>query len=359
MIHTNKIFFNGFSLVQDKVYGIHRYALEILKELDKIVPANKVYVVIPKGKENVLNFKNIKIKSYKKSCKSKLSLFLWDLYGFSGYVAKKHGVSVDLTLSLPLHGCDIVAIHDCIQERFPQNADSIKRKIIRKLYLYRVKYNIKKAKEIITVSNSSKKDLISLYRLNDKTINVIPNSWQHYEYIKPDFGIIERLNLKDKEYFFALGSRFYHKNIKWIVEAARQNKQSVFVVTGEKKFSSTEPFAEHEVTSNVIFTGYLSDEEIKALMIHCKAFIQPSLCEGFGIPPMEAMSCGAKCILSKSPALPEIYRDSAWYIDPLKYSHIDMEQIMSKQIKDNNEVLEKYSWSKSAEKLWGILKRYL
>ncbi len=359
MIYTNKIYFNGFSLVQEKIFGIHRYSLEILKELDKIVPPDSVYVVIPKGKEGTLHFNNIVIELYQKSCDSKMSMFMWELYGFAGYVVKKKGISVDLTLSLPFRGCDIVAIHDCIQERFPQNADSIKRKIIRKLYLYRVKCNLKKAKEIITVSNSSKEDLIYLYRLNDKAINVIPNSWQHYDCIKPELAVIERLNLSGKQYFFALGSRFYHKNIKWIVEAAKQNMQSTFVVTGEKKFSGTEPFTEDEVTSNIIFTGYLTDEEIKALMIKCKAFIQPSLCEGFGIPPMEAMSCGTKCILSTAPALPEIYGDSVWYIDPLDYDHIDMDEIMSKEIKDNSDVLKKYSWEKSAEKMWDVLKKYL
>ena len=203
-----KFVFNGFSLTREKIFGIHRYALEILKELDRIVPQGSIQVVVPKGKEGVLKFDNIEIKAYHKVYKTKMSMFLWELFGFARYVKKINGISVDLTLTLPFKGSDVVAIHDCIQEKFPQNADSIKRKIIRSLYLKRVKVNLKRAKRIITVSCSSKKELINFYHCGDKTISIIPNSWQHFEPVRPDFSIIDKLALTEKQYFFSLGSRF-------------------------------------------------------------------------------------------------------------------------------------------------------
>jgi glycosyltransferase involved in cell wall biosynthesis len=63
-------------------------------------------------------------------------------------------------------------------------------------------------------------------------------------------------------------------------------------------------------TSNIHFTGYLTDGEIKALMQNCRAFIHPAIYEGFGIPPLEAMSCGADLIISTATCLPEIYEKS-------------------------------------------------
>jgi glycosyltransferase involved in cell wall biosynthesis len=106
----------------------------------------------------------------------------------------------------------------------------------------------------------------------------------------------------------------------------------------------------------VIFTGYLSDEEIKALMNHCKVFVQPSLCEGFGIPPMEAMSVGANCIVSNRASLPEVYLNSVWYIDPEDYDNINIDKIMQSSKNDNDVILNLYSWKKSALELFNYLK---
>ena len=66
---------------------------------------------------------------------------------------------------------------------------------------------------------------------------------------------------------------------------------------------------------NVILLGYVSDEEVKALMQKCKAFVFPSYYEGFGIPPLEALSAGARIIIARSASLPEIYGNAALYID--------------------------------------------
>jgi glycosyltransferase involved in cell wall biosynthesis len=156
------------------------------------------------------------------------------------------------------------------------------------------------------------------------------------------------------KYFFALGSRSYHKNFKWIVEAAKQNPQYRFVVSGTNSLSTSDTALDTKL-DNLIYAGYLSDEQVKALMTHCKAFLQPSLYEGFGIPPLEAMSTGARCIVSNTTSLPEIYGDSVWYIDPLDYQDINIDKIMSGKIEDNYEVRNKYSWRRSACKLYALM----
>ena len=105
---------------------------------------------------------------------------------------------------------------------------------------------------------------------------------------------------------------------------------------------------------NIIFTGYLSDSEIKALYEKCEAFIFPSLYEGFGLPPLEAKICGANLILSNIEPLQEIFKDYAYYVDP-KNSRTLVEAITNKKyLKTNDnidELKEMYNWSRNSRLL--------
>ena len=85
------------------------------------------------------------------------------------------------------------------------------------------------------------------------------------------------------------------------------------------------------------YLGYVTDGEAKALMANCRAFLFPTLYEGFGIPPLEAIACGApRVIVSDTPCMREIYGPHAAYLDPA-------------------ELLGQYSWSASARRLAGLL----
>nr|MCR5404394.1 glycosyltransferase [Butyrivibrio sp.] len=105
--------------------------------------------------------------------------------------------------------------------------------------------------------------------------------------------------------------------------------------------------------------GYLSDSYVKTLMKYCKAFIQPSLSEGFGIPPLEALSVGAEIIVSNATCLPEIYGNTAHYIDPLDYDNIDLEAILSTPVEKPDAILEKFSWDHAAQSLASIVEPLL
>ena len=95
------------------------------------------------------------------------------------------------------------------------------------------------------------------------------------------------------------------KNFIWIKEIAKRNPHLLFVVTGKAE-GFTKLDADDLKTDNLLFTGYLTDGEVKSLMQHCRAFIYPAIYVGFGIPPLEAMSCGAEVIASTATCLPEI-----------------------------------------------------
>ena len=97
-------------------------------------------------------------------------------------------------------------------------------------------------------------------------------------------------------------------------------------------------------------SGYITDGEIKYLMANCKAFIFPSFFEGFGIPPLEALSVGAKIIVSNTSCLPEIFGDSAYYIDPHNYN-INLDDLLSISVKDRQLVLNRFRFRIFAKRI--------
>lgn len=352
--------FNGGTLARKEIYGVQRNALEILKELDAMVAPNAIELLIPQNSARELSFQNIRVVAWEGDTNTTLGRTMWLLRQFPQYVRSRNGVGVDLLLALPTRNCDVVAVHDCITEFFPQNANDLKSRVSRQLYLRRAKKVLKRCGLVLTASETSKADLVSYYHRDPKSIVVMYNGWQHMLDVEPDEGIVEELGLANEEYFFSLGSRFVHKNFRWVVEAARQNPQYRFVVSGSSLLNSSDQDLSEAPPANLTFTGYLSDGQIKALMGHCKAFIQSSLYEGFGIPPMEAMSTGARCIVARAGALPEVYGKSVWYIDPQSYDGIDLDAIMAAPIEEGNEViLERYSWKRSAQIVWDALQGYV
>jgi glycosyltransferase involved in cell wall biosynthesis len=138
------------------------------------------------------------------------------------------------------------------------------------------------------------------------------------------------------------------------MEVAKRNPNQLFVVTGKEE-GFTKLGVDKLKQDNILFTGYLTDGEIKSLMQHCKAFIHPAIYEGFGIPPLEAMSCGANVIVSTATCLPEIYGDAAHFIDPYNYD-VDLESLIKQPVAPRESVLDKYNWAKEAEKLLILLR---
>lgn len=104
--------------------------------------------------------------------------------------------------------------------------------------------------------------------------------------------------------------------------------------------------------------GYVSDEEAKTLMRDCKAFLFPSIYEGFGIPPLEAMSAGCKrIIVSDTEVMHEIFGDSVEYINSTSRDYnIDIDLKVLE--KDKKNVLKSYSWEMSAKYLYSLIERW-
>ncbi len=357
---------DGFGLTGKNVFGIHRYALEILRAMDGMITDEAVELAVPNYTDEHLiterlSFSRIEVVKIGDSKKRTykyghvVDAICWREITFPRYAKKQNAVMLDMMLDFPRTKVDVITIHDCIMELCPPAKPSLRYKMRVLQTRFLQKRGIRNCKTLLTVSEYSKQDIKRVYNTKGKRIVVVPNAWQHFQHITEDDGIIEKLSLKKKQYFFSLGSRLHHKNAKWILSAAEENPQYTFVISGSS-FNHLDQEAQNNKAENVIFTGYLRDSEVKALMRHCRAFIQPSLYEGFGIPPMEAMSVGADCIVSNATALPEIYNNSVWYINPYDYDNIDLDEIMSGPKESNDLILNEYSWEKSAKIVFEVIK---
>lgn len=346
MVVQMKAIINGKFLTQ-KITGVQRYAREILLELDKIVNTNEIEIAVPNDDLiDTPSYKNISIVKV-----GKLKGNLWEQISFPLYVAKQNGVSINLCNTSPLLKPGIVCIHDVKINATPQyfNKNFV-------LWYRLLFYNTaKRAKKIITVSEFSKSEIIKYYGVDKEKIVVIPNAWQHFERIEYDENTLNKYNLESKRYYFAMSSLEPNKNFKWIAEAAKNNPDELFVVSGsinKKVFS--ENFSMDNV-NNLKFLGYVSDPEAKTLMRECKAFLFPSFYEGFGIPPLEAIVAGAThIIVSDTPCMHEIYEKYACYIDPNDWD-VNIDDLVSKDQINLKEVQNKYSWKISAEKILAVL----
>lgn len=147
-----------------------------------------------------------------------------------------------------------------------------------------------------------------------------------------------------------------NKNFPWVLRAAGVKPDAVFAIAGGGSLAAEAERLGLADLPNVLYLGYVSDGAAKALMAHCKAFLFPTLYEGFGIPPLEAAACGApQIIVSDTPCMREVYGPCAAYID-LTANPGDVDDV-TPATAPTAALLEKYSWDKSAERLLQILEK--
>ena len=266
----------------------------------------------------------------------------------------------------------VVTIHDLkyiiAPELFPEFGS------LKKLYMsFCYRMSCRKAKKIIVVSENTKRDLVRLYQVSPLKIAVIPLAASLN--FKPTASKTEihsqliKLGV-NKRYFLVIGERRPHKNLVRIIEAFQIFKQHGFddyklVVIGKKYGSYSEPEQKIEqlnLNEDVILKGYVSDEELPLYYQGAEAFLFTSLYEGFGIPILEAMSCGTPVITSNISSLPEVAADAALCINPVSSSAIAeaMERlVLQPELKANliSKGLKRakmFSWKQAAEQTLAV-----
>lgn len=340
-----KIVLDGSCIKNDSFNGAQRYATEILLELDKIVPTGRYELLIRTGCKDLIDLKNIKKVEidYNSTASWRLKVLLYLMKYSAWYINFENGPAIWNKSIITQH--DIYAFYNVCDNT---KLYSLKRKCIALI-------NSVVAKHIVTVSEYSKSTIVEKLPIKQDKISVIYNGWQHIKSTVIDRDILKKENLKEKEFYFFVGRLVNNKNIKWIFNVADYNPNDKFVVSGKVGNEKFEFY--YGKYNNIIYTGFVSDAEMAALFQNCKAFLFPSLMEGFGIPPLEALYHNVPIIISNTSSLPEIYEKSAHYIDPMRYDY-NLDTILKESVETADKILNKFSWEKSARLWYELIERY-
>jgi glycosyltransferase involved in cell wall biosynthesis len=219
--------------------------------------------------------------------------------------------------------------------------------ISRRLYLTVFgKAFAKKSKSIITDSEHAKKDIIKFLKINPNKIVVIPLGLaDRYKPVKDLYVLNEtkrKFNLPEK-YILYLGNFKPHKNVKSLIKAfnkiEKKNHDYKLVLAGsmDKQGRKIKSFASNlGLSKKIVFTDTIrEDDNPEALFSLADLFVFPTLYEGFGLPPLEAMACGTPVVASNSTSVPEVVGDAGILVDPLDINGL------SKEITDLLENTEK------------------
>lgn len=329
--------------------GVTRYSWELMDQLDSLIEDKEIEIdlVVPVGVKVEKTYRNIKVIYYGKNIK-----FFWLNVSFLNYLRKNTSIGLHLGVNVPWLRPDIVCIYDVNSIANPQFFSKyhyVKTMLEKKIA-------VKKGIKVFTISNFSANEIAKYIGGKAEDFPVVSCGWQHMDKIAVDGDSKSKFGVEKGSYFFSMSSIAPTKNFKWVLEAAKQNKDHLFIIAGGTDPKSFGISSLEEEVPNVKYVGRVSDENAKLLMRDCRAFIFPSYYEGFGIPPMEAFACGApEVIVSDIPVMHEVCGASVHYIDPFNYQDIDMEKIMRSKTGCPEEVLNKYSWKSSAKALLEIL----
>jgi len=374
---------------KDKGFG--RYTEQLIKNLEKTDKQNQYFIFLRKNsweeyKPENPNFKKVladyKWYGWKEQIflPIKLKKYKLDLVHFTHF-------NVPILCSAPLfffkrnfHRKFIVTIHDLTLRHFSTTKKNLKNFLFYpfKKLVYKLIFNgaIKKAEKIIAISQYTKKEILKYYKINPKKIKVIydgvlKNSKpQTYPSLKQIPNSKLDLNLKfqiKKPYLLYVGNAYPHKNLKGLILAFKKlikdNLDYELVLVGGdnyfyKKLSPCGRSAVgREIRDRINFLGFVGEEDLDILYQNATLYIFPSLCEGFGLPALEAMTRNLPVISSSFTCLPEILEKSALYFNPLDVD--DIAQTIKKALLDENlrknlkekgfEQIKKYSWQKMAK----------
>jgi glycosyltransferase involved in cell wall biosynthesis len=354
-----KILFDHQIFIAQKYGGISRYFFELIKEfkLNKNIDSDasllisnnqylskkhsfivkKFFIDIDfKGKQGIMSLIN-KVNTIRYLKNKQIDIFhptYYDPY-FLKYIK-----------NVPY----VLTVYDMIHEKFDHMFDSKDSTANNKRLL------VEKASKIIAISESTKRDIMEVYGINESKIEVVylGNSlvYNHESAINIDIP---------KKYILFVGSRRSYKNfdkfVSSISEILINDKGLSLLCAGGGKFSSDEinSFTNLNISGQV-FQYDLNDFNLAYFYKHAKLFVFPSLYEGFGIPVLEAFACGCPLVCSNTSSLPEVAGNAAQYFDPNDEKSIkdavvavlNDEKLSNKLIQDGNERLNFFSWEKTA-----------
>ncbi len=278
----------------------------------------------------------------------------------------------------PLGACPfVVTVHDISYTRYPQFFSPRDRWMLSTL----VPLTMRRAARVITVSNHARQEIIDRYGIAPARVAVT------YEAAAGQFAEVhDPVQLAEVRarygvpatgrYLLALGNLQPRKNMGRLVEAfARLRSRAEItdvhlVIAGKALWRESEVYAavqRVQLTGRVHFVGYVADEDLPALYSGALAFVYPSLYEGFGLPPLEAMACGTPVVCTNVASLPEVVGDAARLITPTDVDDLAQalhaiatdDGLRATLIDQGHRRVAQFSWQRCAEETLAVYRETL
>lgn len=317
-----RIGINGRFLVAKRT-GVQRAAYNLVKTLVEVDRHNE-YIIFT-GKEQVgvadWDYPNVKVIGDTLIPSESIRNHWWEQVWLPR-LAKKYAIDILHSPAniapLLYRGKSIINIHDLCFVVNPQWYS----------FAFRTLYNLvipqlaKRATKVITNSNNSKNDLLQYFKLPAEKVSLV--YWAVDEVFalpSSDDKTPEARTLSD--YILYVGSLEPRKNINALIESyekLRHNfpaiKTKLILIGGESPLFATVQLKAREFRDDVIFKGFVTDQELAQFYRHAKLVAYPSLYEGFGLPPLEAMASGVPVVTSSTSSIPEVVGRAAVLVDP-------------------------------------------
>ncbi|MDU3812042.1 glycosyltransferase family 4 protein [Klebsiella grimontii] len=250
----------------------------------------------------------------------------------------------------------VITIHDLNHIDLDNNSSFLK-KLYYRLVLKRA---CKKSLAIFTVSEFSKRRIIDWAGIDGVKVTVVGNG------VSGNFKPDGRSFLPGYNYIFCVSNRKEHKNEKRLIEAfslVNNRGDLKLVFSGKPTAEIIEFIKSLNLENDIVFTGFISDDELPAYYRGALMLVMPSIYEGFGLPVIEAMACGTPTIASNTTSLSEIAGDASLLVDPLNVH--DISAAMHTLISDSNlreelkikglEHVKQYTWENTVHKIKTVL----
>lgn len=357
-------------LIKNRLEGIGRFSLEILK---RVTVKHKEHTFIfffdrKVDKSFIFSDNIIPVVLFPQARHP----FLWYcFFEFSVTKAlKKYNADIFITtdgwLSTKTNIKTIQVLHDLHYENHPEFLPYL----VRKYYQYFFPKFVQKADRIITVSNFCKDEIIETYSIEKGKIDIVYNSTrnEYYQLSEREILNVKAKYTQEQSYFLFIGPIHPRKNLGNVIKAFTQYKQEQkddmkLVITGAKmwkNFNESLDIDKCVYKKDIIFTGYITPQELFKITGAANCLLYVSFYEGFGMPILEAMSCNVPVITSRLSAMPEISGDAAILIDPYASDSISnaMVEIQTNHnlkkdlILKGQENLKRFSWDNSASIFW-------
>lgn len=347
--------------------GLGRYIEQLILNLEKIDKENQYIILLrlenyPLYQPKNPNFQKIMVD---------IPWYGWKEQFFLPKIIKK--LKADLVhfphWNVPLffNGNFVVTIHDLLLLHYPSRRASTLSPLLywmkNQIFLLVLKHAVKTARQIITVSEFSKKDLMETLKIkSEKIIVTLLSPFENHAFTDTD--LTKKYNIT-KPYWLYVGVAYPHKNLEallsaWEIFYKQYSCNYQLVLAGNKNYfyERLEKIIKEKNIKNVILTDFVPDTELPNLYKKAALYVFPSLYEGFGLPPLEAMQYNLPVISSERTCLPEILGDAALYFDPTSPDEIAQtahlvlsdKNTSEKLQKNGQKILQKYSWKTVAEK---------